>query len=143
LWRRLVESPTWIEVKFLNMAGSQGEGGRIYYDDFCGGIVVTVGPDTAKNPRELLSHFIHEMVHAFLLAGYGLKIDGKSIWDKNTDPANYREGNGYGNYPGTNSKNDINLAGQEFIDWLTRKIGAPPAFPVPRPPSEDPPIRVP
>ena len=52
LWKNLVDSPTWIEVKFLKMGGNtKGEGGRTYKDDFMGGISSTVGPDMANNPK--------------------------------------------------------------------------------------------
>ncbi len=144
LWKNLVDSPTWIEVKFLKMGGNtKGEGGRTYKDDFMGGISSTVGPDMANNPKGLLANFIHEMIHAAVLARCKLVFNGNVVLDRNNDRDNFKIGKGYGKYPGTNYQNDINITGQDLIDWLTQQIGPPGAFPKPRPPSEDPPPHIP
>jgi hypothetical protein len=84
------------------------------------------------------------MVHAFLLAGgCTLTFKGKLVGDKNSDTDNWTEGIGYSYYPGTESQDDINDVGHDFLDTAQNAIGAPSEFPKPRPPSEDPPIRVP
>ena len=122
-WRQMDSSNIPIEVKFLNMAGNPNrEGGRTYFDGFSGGVMVNVGPDMANDPNQLLSNFLHEMIHASLLAGCNFNFGGNPVKDLNADPENYKTGTGYGKYPGTNDQNDINQPGQGLINDLSPKI---------------------